>query len=116
MRHGEVSFQHEHMIGPRSRVHLSQMLLPDSNHARRNFPPLPLRQFQTTLLRLFLRFERLRQWGELTIDVLEEEPLFDDFHESYIARARLEWFKSPTVRSGSEWLLPCPRSVIVTVV
>src|SRR5258705_4066380 len=54
-------------------------LLLDSNHAHRNLSPVPLREFQTRPLRLFFRLERLRLRRELTIDILEEKPLFDYF-------------------------------------
>ena len=58
-----------------------------SNHAHRNFPPLTLREFQTRLLRLCFGLERFRQRCELTADVLEEQPLLDNYwHLKFIAR------------------------------
>ncbi len=43
-----------------SRASLLDRLLLDPNHTHRNRPPLPLREFQTRLLRLCFRLERLR--------------------------------------------------------
>ena len=50
-----------------------------TNHTHRNRPPFPLREFQTCLLCLCFRLERPRQRRELTADVLEEQPLLNDF-------------------------------------
>jgi hypothetical protein len=58
-----------------------------SNHTKPNRFPLTLRVFQTCLLRKFLRFEWLRERRKLTVDVLEKQPLLDDFgHFEFIAR------------------------------
>jgi hypothetical protein len=63
-------------------------LLLDPNHSHRNRPPFPLREFQTRLLRLCFRLERLGQWSELAVDVPEEQPMLDGFgHVWFIARA-----------------------------
>jgi hypothetical protein len=50
-------------------------------------PALTLGVFQPGLLGLCFRLEGLRQWRELTLDVLEEQPLLRDFwHLNVIAR------------------------------
>lgn len=48
---------------------------PDDTYTNRL--PLPLWKLRASLLRLLLRPKRLRQRGELTVDVLEEKPLLD---------------------------------------
>lgn len=67
-----------------------------SNHSHRNGPPLSLRQFQARRLRLLFRLERLRLRSELTIDVLEEKPLLDNFHGNFIAQPATAWWCSST--------------------
>jgi hypothetical protein len=50
-----------------------------SNHTHSDAPTLILRVFPPRFLCLPLRLEWLRQRGEHTTDVLEEQPLLNDF-------------------------------------
>lgn len=70
----------------RSRNSLTDRLLLDPDHAYPNRSALPLREFQACLLGCCFRLKGLRQRRELTADVLEEQPLLNDFHSSCIAR------------------------------
>jgi hypothetical protein len=54
-------------------------LLLCSNHTNANRLALPLWVFSPRLLCLLLRLERLRQRCELSVDVLEQQPLLHDF-------------------------------------
>src|SRR5947208_3008853 len=49
------------------------------NHTQANRLALTFRNLEPRLLRLFLRLKRLRQRREFTIDVPEQQPLFNDF-------------------------------------
>ena len=72
---------------PLSVVGVPLRLLLNPNHTHSNRSAFPLREFQTRLLRCCFRLEWLRQRRELTIDILEEQPLLDDFGAlNFIAR------------------------------
>jgi hypothetical protein len=54
--------------------------------------------------------EGFRQRGELAADVLEEQPLFDDFgHSRFIARRRTAWLAQIPPRDWHQGILQATR-------
>jgi len=90
--HSNLAFFASHRGPPPLRGAITSIISPlfrEPNHTQPNRLTLTLWIFQACFFCLPLRLERFRQRRELTADVLEEQPLLDDFgHLRFIARRK----------------------------